>query len=61
MIFFLIMPALYGGFGNYFSLLLIGAPEIAYPRINNISLLIIPISFIVAAYSVLGEFVGGCG
>ena len=61
MIFFLVMPALYGGFGNYFSLLLIGAPEIVYPRINNISLLIIPLSFVVAAYSILGEFVGGCG
>ena len=61
MIFFLIMPGLYGGYGNYFAMLLIGAPEIVYPRINNISLLIIPVSFVVAAYSILGEYVGGSG
>ena len=61
MIFYLIMPGLYGGFGNYFAMITLGAPEIIYPRINNVSLIILIVSFIVAAYSYVGDFTGGCG
>jgi cytochrome c oxidase subunit 1 len=41
MIFFLVMPAVFGGFGNYFAPIFQGSPEVVYPRVNNFSILIL--------------------
>ena len=46
MVFFMVMPALIGGFGNWFVPTMIGAREMAFPRLNNIAFWILPFSFV---------------
>ncbi|MDI4656687.1 cytochrome c oxidase subunit I [Xanthobacter autotrophicus] len=59
MIFFMVMPALIGGYGNYFAPLMIGAPDTAFPRINNIAFWLLPPSFILALSSLFVEGAAG--
>merc|ERR1739846_17339 len=61
MIFFLVMPGLFGGFGNYLVPIFQGSPEVVYPRINNFSILILFLSYIMMILSIISDFGGGTG
>jgi len=61
MIFFLVMPGLFGGFGNYFVPILQGSPEVVYPRVNNFSILVLFLSYLFVILSLISEFGGGTG
>ena len=53
MIFFLVMPGLFGGFGNYFVPIFQGSPEVVYPRVNNFSILILILSYLFVILSLI--------
>jgi len=61
MIFFLVMPTLFGGFGNYFVPIFQGSPEVVYPRVNNFSILILFLSYLFLILSLISEFGSGTG
>ena len=61
MIFFMVMPAMIGGFGNWMVPTMIGAPDMSFPRLNNISFWLLIPSFLLLIISNIIEVGVGTG
>lgn len=59
MIFFMVIPAMIGGFGNWMVPLILGAPDISFPRLNNIRFWLLPTALLLILASCFVD--AGCG
>ena len=60
-IFFIVIPIYIGGFGNWLVPLILGAPDIAFPRLNNLRFWLLPPSLILLVSSAAVEKGAGTG
>lgn len=61
MLLFLVSPVLFGGFGNWLVPILVGAVDVAFPRLNNISFWLNPPALVLLILSALVEQGTGTG
>lgn len=58
-IFFMVIPTLIGGFGNYLVPMILGVPDLIYPRLNMLRWWLLPTAILLIQFSIRVE--GGSG
>ena len=61
MVFWFIMPGLFGSFGNIWIPSSLGCADVSYPLLNTVSVLLLIVSFIVVLGGLVLDYIAGAG